>query len=220
MLSIDEIRDALRRDGYAVQDALLPWAVFDDLDGRVLESWRNRIGWNTSVKGPGPCRHLPLQLGDSARPIADLVDRVTDGGGDSFTYLYHQLRKDQDESGLVRRIEEVTCDAWREAISHLVGPFERTSFSLTAFTPGCRLEPHTDHGGKDVYRLTILLYFTGTGTGTVPLMFGDSKVPAIIKPTPNRSVIFVPSTASTHWIDRVPFNGDHTVRLAFSGWLL
>lgn len=148
MRSINEICDALQRDGFAVQDALLPKSVFDELDKRVVESWRSGIGWGTRVKGLGPSHLLPLQLGTRLRKVAALIDCVMDGSGDSFTYLYHQLHKDRDESGLLHRIEEVTCAAWREVIGHLVGPFDRTNFSLTAFTPGCRLERHTDFGGR------------------------------------------------------------------------
>ncbi len=220
MRSIDEIRAALERDGFAVADDLLPRPVFEDLDARVLASWRGGIGWNTRVKGPGASRNLPLSAGDRLRQIAELVDGVDEGSGDVFTYLYHQLHADRDESGLVRGIEDVALAAWCEAIDRLVGPFDRTNFSLTAFTPGCRLARHTDHGGERAYRLTILLYFTGEGSSEVPLMFGGSEAPARIVPQPNRSVIFVPSAVTTHWVDPVPFEDQGTARLAFSGWLI
>lgn len=220
MRPINEIREALQRDGFAVQDALLPKSVFDELDRRVAESWRSGIGWSTRVKGAGPSHLLPLQSGTRLRKVAALIDCVMAGSADSFTYLYHQLHNERDESGLLDRIEEVTCSAWRDVIGHLVGPFDRTNFSLTAFTPGCRLERHTDYGGKHAYRLTILLYFSSKGESEVPLMFGDSKTPISIQPVPNRSVIFVPSTATTHWIEPVPFEENYPVRLAFSGWLL
>jgi hypothetical protein len=220
MRSIDEICAALERDGFAVADDLLPRPVFEDLDARVLASWRGGSGWNTRVKGPGPSRNLSLETGDRLRQIATLIDRLDDGSGDVFTYLYHQLHADRDESGLVRSIEEVALAAWREAIDHLVRSFERTNFSLTAFSPGCRLARHTDYSGEGAYRLTILLYFTGEGSNDVPLMFGGSEAPARIVPRPNRSVIFVPSAATTHWIDPVSFEDEGTARLAFSGWLI
>lgn len=220
MLSIDEIRDAMQRDGYMVQDELLPRSVYNELDRLVLESWRCGIGWNTRVKGPSASRLLPLQTGARLQQVAHLIDRVMDEDCDSFTYLYHQLHNDRDEDGLVRRIEEATCAAWHKAILHLIGHFDRTNFSLTAFTPGCRLERHTDYGGNDAYRMTMLLYFTGEGTSEVPLMFGDGNAPTCIRPLPNRSVIFIPSASTSHWISPVPFEDDHTVRLAFSGWLL
>ncbi|WP_268874929.1 2OG-Fe(II) oxygenase [Cereibacter johrii] len=220
MHSIDDIRAALKRDGFALADDLLPRPIFEDLDARVLASWRGGIGWNTRVKGPGTSRNLSLATGDRLHQIAALVDRVDEGSGDVFTYLYHQLHADRDESGLVRSIEEVALAAWREAIKHLIGPFERTNFSLTAFTPGCRLARHTAHGGESAYRLTILLYFTGEGSSEGSLMFGGSEAPACIAPRPNRSVIFVPSATTTHWINRVPFGKAKSARIAFSGWLI
>lgn len=220
MQSIDNIRAALKRDGFAVADDLLPRPIFEDLDARVLASWRGGIGWNTRVKGPGTPRNLPLAVGEHLHQIAELVDRVDEGNGDVFTYLYHQLHADCDETGLIRSIEEVALAAWREAIEQLVGPFDRTNFSLTAFTPGCRLARHTDHGGQSAYRLTILLYFTGEGSSEGPLMFGGGEAPARIAPRPNRSVIFVPSKTTTHWIDPVPFKRDESARIAFSGWLI
>lgn len=220
MRAFEEIHATLERDGFAVADDLLPGPVFDDLDARVLASWRTGVNWNTRVKGPGRPRILPLATGTCLSQITELIDRVDDGGGDVFTYLYHQFHEGCDQRGLVRSIEEVVVTAWRETIEHLVGPFERTNFSLTAFSPGCRLARHTDHGGEGAYRLTMLLYFSGEGSCEIPLMFGNGVPPARIYPRPNRSVIFVPSAETTHWIDPVPFQEERTVRLAFSGWLI
>lgn len=218
--SVVEISAALERDGFAVVDDLLPRAVFDNLDARVRASWRCGSGWKTRVKGPGTSRSLPLTSGDSLRQIAELVDRADDSSGDVFTYLYHQLHADRDESGLVRSIEEFALAAWRDVIENLVGHFDKTNFSLTAFNEGCRLARHTDHGGEIAYRLTMLLYFTSEGSSEVPLMFCGKTAPARIIPRPNRSVIFVPSVDTTHWIDPVSCEDECGARIAFSGWLI
>jgi hypothetical protein len=220
MQPTDNILASVARDGFALKDDFLPGALFAELDALVLAAWRDGTGWRTRVKGPGRSSKVPLQSGANVRRIGQLLDQVGGVEGNHFSYLYHQLHVDDDVNNLVRRIEQASLEAWGEATERLIGRYDRTNFSLTAFTAGCRLSPHTDHGGKDAYRLTMLLYFTGEGGSEVPLMFGDETTPVCIAPRPNRSVIFLPSPATTHWIAPVPIEDHHTARLAFSGWLL
>ena len=207
-------------NGFAVVDNLLVRSQYCLLKSRVRSSWESGDDWRTRVKGPGSATKVPLQKGDKLRQIATLVDRVEATDKARFTYLFHQLHADDDKAGLVKATEEAVLSIISNTIGLVVGGYRRTSFSLTAFTPGCRLRPHTDHGGSEAYRLTVILYFSEPTDCEAPLMFdGSARTPHRIEARPNRLVIFLPSATSIHWVDRVP-DGNGTARLAFSGWLI
>lgn len=217
--SLDQALEALAKRSFAIRDDLLPEPIFRELDAQVLASWLSGIGWKTRIKGVGAPKILPLQANLQTQKLGALIDSVEARDAQAFTYIYHQLHCSNDRSALVQRIEVAAIAAWREVVDRSAGIYAGTNFSLTAFTPGCRLAPHTDHGGRDAYRLTILLYFTGEGSTHEPLCFGDRGHPARIYPRPNRSVVFAPSKATNHWIEPVPSSEGSSARLAFSGWI-
>lgn len=216
-----DLLETLRRDGLLVRDKLLPQAVFDGYARRVRSSWKSREGWVTRVKGPGEAKALPIQPSDKVREIGVLLDAYSSSNPESFSYLYHSLHESNDNACLIKDIAQDTIAAWQDFITHLIVFPYQTNFSLTAYTPHCRLTSHTDYStDTDPYRLTLLLYFGGEGDDIVPLYFNFAGHQHRVTPQRNRSVLFVPTPETEHWIEPVPHSSTQSVRLAFSGWLI
>lgn len=211
----------VERDGLFIRDEIFTPPVFEEFDRAVRCSWEQSTGWHTRIKGPGAARAIPLQGTAQTAQIGALLKAHEAAHPAEFTYLYHSLHESRDQSGIIRTIGDALITEWRECIEDLVDPPFRTNFSLTAYTPHCQLTSHTDHAvGHEPYRLTLLFYLSGSGAGLAPLHFEFNGKRKVIQALPNRSVMFVPSTATNHWIEPVVSTDPRALRLAFSGWLI
>ncbi|RCW23341.1 hypothetical protein DFR48_107213 [Ciceribacter lividus] len=222
--SADSVRTSLDTSGFVSRDDFLPDDTFRALNELVLQSWNGGNGWRTRVKGPGGARVLPLQPPSRIAKIRSLLDEHANSASSEFSYLYHSLHEENDESGLIGKITAAVIEGWNPLINDLIGEWSHTNFSLTAYTPSCFLDSHTDHDpGVSRYQITLLLYFGDAGKETqqAGLVFDYLGKRSIIPASPNRAVMFVPSPETNHGIPRA----DETVasdyaRLAFSGWLI
>lgn len=220
--SADTAIAQLTCDELLVRDNLLPMPLFAEFDGQVRRSWQTQQGWMTRLKGLGKARALPVQSLDQTKEIATLLDIYSGYATSEFSYLYHSMHEMHDESGLIQAIGREVIAAWEDRIPRLLARPYETNFSLTAYTPYCRLTPHTDYTAEArPYRLTLLLYFGGDGDNEqAPLHFNYGGRHRIIEARRNRSVLFVPSATTEHWINPIAQRDPEPLRLAFSGWLL
>ncbi|MET3234181.1 UNVERIFIED_ORG: hypothetical protein ABIC54_006397 [Burkholderia sp. 1263] len=211
----------LARDGVLIQDEILARPDFEEFDRAARCCWQQMTGWRTRVKGPGAARDIELQDPTAMGRIGALLDAHETANPGEFTYLYSSLHQSRDQSGTVRKIGHALIGAWHGSVGELLAPPFDTNFSLTAYTPHCRLAQHTDFSlGTSPYRLTLLLFFCNTDAGLAPLHFEFKGKRQVIRAVPNRSVLFVPSPATNHWIEPVVSTDPGVLRLAFSGWLL
>ncbi|OXS99075.1 hypothetical protein B7H23_12780 [Notoacmeibacter marinus] len=218
------VRTALETNGFISRDDFLPDDTFRALNDRVLQSWEGGNGWRTRVKGPAEAKVLPLQPPSKTLKIRSLLDEQANGANSGFSYLYHSLHQENDDAGLIARISTAVIEEWNPVIKELIGKWDRTNFSLTAYTPPSFLDSHTDHDPSGPrYQITLLLYFGDAGKQTkqAGLVFDYLGRKSIIPATPNRAVLFVPSPETNHGIPRANVNGTPAyTRLAFSGWLI
>lgn len=213
--------EILRRDGLLVRDDLLANTIFSDYARRARNSWQSQEGWMTRVKGPGVEQTFPLLPKEKVQEIGSFLDACSMSNPDEFCYLYHSLNKSNENKGLIEEITRDVIKAWQDCLSNLIAFPYKTNFSLTAYTPHCRLTSHTDYSSVgEPYRLTLLLYFGGEADGVEPLYFKFNEHQQRIMPRRNRSVLFVPTLETEHWIQPVPESPTQSVRLAFSGWLM
>ncbi|MEG1312704.1 MAG: 2OG-Fe(II) oxygenase [Bacilli bacterium] len=212
-----------QRDGFLVKDATIPQSLFADFDRQVNNSWQSGKNWITRIKGIGEAKSFPLQSGDKVKQIGALLDDYSKYDPKGFYYLFHSLQEEDDSSFLIKKIKAEMLAAWEDYILRLVSTPYTTHFSLTSYTSFCRLSPHTDYSTKNnPYRLALLLYFGNSqeDISTAPLYFSFREKKHCIEPQKNRSVLFIPTPETLHWIEQVPNDGTLSARLAFSGWLI
>ncbi|MDC9597093.1 2OG-Fe(II) oxygenase [Xenorhabdus anantnagensis] len=218
------MKDTLENAGFIYRDNFLPNDVFQNLNQEVIKSWHKGTGWRTRVKGTTEAKVLPLQSLANVQKIRSLLNKQMESRYSGFSYLYHSLHQDNDEVGLVSQIRTEVIKGWSAEIRALIGHWDQTNFSLTAYTPFCFLDMHTDYVPDAArYKLTLLLYFGGEGMfpEQADLVFDYRGQKTAIPAIPNRSVLFVPSPETNHGIPSGSVDPSiHFCRLAFSGWLL
>ena len=209
--------EALEQCGFLVRDKLLPQLVFERHKQAVLQSWNSGNGWATRIKAGPEAKIFSRQDQSALEQIEPLVRAHAKNG--EFQYLYHSMHEGRDEVGVIHSIFADVRAAWSDVIDLVAPDATKTNLSLTSFTPGCFLDAHNDHGdGSSKYRVTLLLYFGSESAEAGGLVFNYRGKKDVIAPLQNRSVLFVPTSETEHWIERVP--NDSAPRLALSGWLL
>lgn len=206
----------LKEKGVLVRDDLLPSETFDIHRSAVQNSWSSGTGWNTRIKAGSEAKTFPRQSQDAVDKLRELVRGHEDK---TFQYLYHSMHEENDTRSAIKPILHDVRRAWADVIDQIAPKTRATNFSLSSFTPGCFLDEHTDHtDNENPYLVTILLYFGGAAEGQGGLIFDFDGHRQTISPNANRSILFVPTPETAHWIETVP-NGA-APRLALSGWLL
>lgn len=199
---------------------MLPELNFKELNDRVFERWIVDTGWKTRARRGESTIVVPRLQRTALKTARDLFE------GDVlsahfFQYLYHSLHESSDLSGLIDEIKMQVSRAWNDVICDVCIPTPtKSNFSLTCFDQGCFLGPHTDAGGTDLYKVTLLLYFGNSKIdptdGALRFRFRENDI--IIAAKPNRAVLFVPNNDTVHWVPEI--TRAETCRFAFSGWLL
>lgn len=217
---MNSMLDQLERDGFLVRDNLLHDNVIQHHKSTVQYSWDVGDGWMTRVKAGDTAKVFARQDQKKLTQIKKLVRNGTSYQG--FQYLYHSLHQKSDTTGFIAPILHDVKTAWGDIIAAVAPDTQSTNFSLTAFTPGCFLDAHNDYrDGSNAYRVTLLLYFGGqtdTSQSGGGLVFDYRGKQQTIEPRYNRSILFVPTPETNHWIAALPERS--SPRLALSGWLL
>lgn len=209
--------EALEQYGFLMRDELLATDVFERHKEAALRSWESGSGWATRIKAGSEAMVLARQDQSALEQIEPLIRAHSEDG--EFQYLYHSMHEDQDDAGIIPPILADVRAAWSDVISLVAPDAVDTNLSLTSFTPGCFLDAHNDLGdGSNKYLATLLLYFGSGNAEAGGLVFDFRGSRDLIVPVQNRSVLFVPTSDTEHWIERIP--GGAKPRLALSGWLL
>lgn len=212
------------KHGFVVRDNFLPEDVFNELALRAQSSWKSRQGWRLRLKGAAKPISLPLQEAAALEDIRNLIDKKKAADPTCFTYMFHSLQEVDDDHGLVAAMSIGVIQGWEDLISEIGLSWSETNFSITAFSKLCFLDSHTDHQDiNNPYQLTLLLYLSSeVESRDKALCFDFNGIVSTIEARPNRSVAFVPSSSSNHWIER-SLSRDSSLfapRLALSGWLI
>lgn len=199
---------------------MLPPSMFSEFNDRVIASWLEGAGWKTRARR-GEATVVMPRLQASAFNAARDVFKGDILSADCFQYIYHSLHESADSSGLIGEISKQLSRAWEDVLRDVCVPSPtRSNFSLTCFTQGSFLGPHTDAGGSEIYKVTLLLYFedpqAAASEGDLRFRFRENDI--AVSARPNRAVLFVPSNDTVHWVPEIV--NPATRRFAFSGWLL
>lgn len=221
---IGTIQNELGLTGFICRDNFLPNDLFRQLNNEVIQSWNEGTGWRTRIKGSTEAKVLLLQPSSNVKKLRSLFNVKNKFRSSDFSYLYHSLHQDNDETGLVSKIRDVVIKGWMTEITELIENWGQTNFSLTAYTQFCFLDMHTDYvPSPPRYKLTLLLYFGNKGMASeqADLVFDYRGQKTKISAIPNRSVLFIPSPDTNHGIPRgTVVDTVQFCRLALSGWLL